>query len=232
MQRDWLKALRHSIAFTKCKRDPTIGIKIGKPAKSDGHLTWGNPQIERYRERYALGTMARLAIELVLNIAARRNDAYRIGRPHMSFNVEKQFSELTWRPTKTKKLLTVPVLPELQTALDAMPQSDALTFLLTEHGGRSNRRRRSATVCRLGEGRQDWSPSNVMTARCAAIALTDCERPPAREWRRGCKAIQIMEVSGHKTLAEAQKYIDAVDQERMAEDGDGQGVPDQNEHRQ
>ena len=57
-----------------------------------------------------------------------------------------------------------------------------------------------------------------MTAKCAAIALMVCEKPPACEMaHRGCSAIEIMQVSGHKTLAEAQKYIDAVDQKRMAE---------------
>jgi enterobacteria phage integrase len=33
----------------------------------------------------------------------------------------------------------------------------------------------------------------------------------------GCTAIEIMSVSGHKTLAEAQKYVTAVEQKRMAE---------------
>lgn len=54
-------------------------------------MTWGDEQIEPYRERYALGTMARLALELVLNIAARRNDARLIGRQHLSFNTKQQF---------------------------------------------------------------------------------------------------------------------------------------------
>ena len=219
VQRDWLKALRHWIAFAKCKRDPTIGIKTDKPAKSDGHLTWGEPQIEKYCERYAPGTMARLAIELVLNIAARRNDARLIGRPHLSFNVEKQFSELTWRPTKTKKLLTVPVLPDLQAALDAMPRTDALMFLLTEHG------RPFKSAAAFGNKFADW-------AMAAGLAPVKCDDGKVRSYRihglrkasctrmaeRGCTATQIMSVSGHKTLAEAQKYVDAADQKRMAQD--------------
>ena len=45
---------------------------------------------------------------------------------------------LSWRPAKTAQTtgirLTVRELPELQAALDAMPKSDALTFILTEHG--------------------------------------------------------------------------------------------------
>ena len=86
MQKVWMKALRHLIAFAieqgDCKTDPTIGIKTTRPPKSSGHPTWGDQQITRYRERHANGTMARLALELMLNIAARRHDAHLIGRQH------------------------------------------------------------------------------------------------------------------------------------------------------
>src|SRR5262245_47121180 len=92
-------------------------------------MTWGDEQIALYRERHANGTMARLALELMLNIAARRHDAHLIGRQHL------RDAKLSWRPNKTSrttgKLLTIRVLPELQAALDAMPPSNALTFLLT-----------------------------------------------------------------------------------------------------
>ena len=49
MQKVWMKALRHLIAFAieqgDCKTDPTIGIKTARPPKSSGHLTWGDVQI-------------------------------------------------------------------------------------------------------------------------------------------------------------------------------------------
>ena len=37
-------------------------------------MTWLEPQIAQYRAHHQLGTVARLAIELLLNIAARRHD--------------------------------------------------------------------------------------------------------------------------------------------------------------
>ena len=71
-QKGWLKTLRHWIAFAiaegECKDDPTIGIKTTKPLKSSGYVTWGDVQIEQYRERHKIGTVARLALELMLNI--------------------------------------------------------------------------------------------------------------------------------------------------------------------
>jgi len=220
VQRNWMKALRPLMAFAiargERKTDPTVGVKAARPPKSDGYLTWGEAQIAQYCERHAIGTMARLALELGLNIAARRHDARLIGRQHLKNGC------LSWRPSKTSqstaKVLTIRVLPELQAALDAMPRTDALTFLLTEHG----RPFKSAPAF-----------GNRFAAWCDAADLKPvlCDDGRMRSYRfhglrkaactrmahRGCTAMEIMSVSGHATLSEAQKYITAVEQERMAE---------------
>jgi integrase len=219
VQRNWMKALRPLMAFAiargERKTDPTLGIKAARPPKSDGYLTWGEVQIEQYCARHEIGTMARLALELGLNIAARRHDARLIGRQHLKNGC------LSWRPSKTSqttaKVLTIRVLPELQAALDAMPRTDALTFLLTEHG----RPFKSAPAF-----------GNRFAAWCDAAGLKPvlCDDGKVRSYRfhglrkaactrmahRGCSAPEIMSVSGHATLAEAQKYITAVEQEHMA----------------
>ena len=220
MQKVWMKALRHLIAFAieqgECKTDPTIGIKTTRPPKTSGHLTWGDVQIEQYRERHANGTMARLALELMLNIAARRHDAHLIGRQHLRNGC------LSWRPSKTSqttgKVLTIRVLPELQAALDAMPHSDALTFLLTEYG------RPFTSAAAFGNKFADW-------CNAAGLEPVVCDDGKTRNYRAhglrkaackqlahaGCTAPEIMAVSGHATLSEVQKYINAVEQERLAE---------------
>lgn len=219
-QKGWMKTLRHLIAFAieqgDCKTDPTVGITTTRPAKSDGHMTWGDEQIEQYRERHATGTMARLALELMLNIAARRQDAHLIGRQHLRNGC------LTWRPSKTSqttgKLLTVRVMPELQAALDAMPHSDALTFLLTEYG------RPFKSAAAFGNKFADWCVA-------AGFQPVRCDDGKTRNYRAhglrkaactqlahaGCTAPEIMAVSGHVTLSEAQKYVTDVGQVRMAE---------------
>ena len=211
---------RHLIAFAieqgECKTDPTIGIKTARPPKSSGHLTWGDVQIAQYREQHANGTMARLAMELMLNIAARRHDAHLIGRQHLRNGC------LSWRPSKTSqstgKVLTIRVLPELQAALDAMPHSDALTFLLTEYG------RPFASAAAFGNKFADW-------CEAAGLEPVVCDDGKTRNYRAhglrkaackqlahaGCTAPEIMAVSGHASLAEVQKYINAVEQDRLAE---------------
>src|SRR5262249_57573902 len=103
---------------------------------------------DEYRGRHALGTAARLALELLLNIAARRHDAHLIGRQHL------RDGKLSWRPHKTirstAKMLKVRVLPELQAALDATPANDSLAFLVNDYG------RPFASAAAFGNKFADW----------------------------------------------------------------------------
>ena len=110
------------------------------------------------------------------------------------------------------------MLPELQAALDAMPHSDALAFLLTDYG------RPFASSAAFGNKFADW-------CNLAELEPVVCEDGKTRNYRAhglrkaalkqlvhaGCTAPEIMAVSGHASLAEVQKYISAVEQDRLAE---------------
>jgi integrase/recombinase XerD len=125
--RNWLKTLRALMQFairtSRRKEDPTYGIKLRRPGKSGGHLTWADTQLAQYRIAHPLGTVARLAFELALNVAARRGDVYKLGRQHITKD-----GRLSWRPNKTRRstgrMITVSLLPELQAAITAMPVSE------------------------------------------------------------------------------------------------------------
>jgi integrase len=219
-QRSWLKTLRAWIAFAidqgEIKTDPTAEIKAARLIKTDGHMTWGEPQITQYRDRHALGSMARLALELMLNVAARRFDAHQLGRQHLSNG------RLTWRPNKTKsttgKQLTIRVLPELAAALDAMPHTDALTFLLTDAG------RPFPSAGAFGIKFAIW-------CKAAGLEPVLCDDGKIRNYRAhglrkaackqlahaGCTGPEIMAISGHSSLAQVQVYVEGVEQDRMAE---------------
>ena len=84
--------------------------------------------IEQYRACHALGTRARLAMELLYGTMASRSDIVRLGRQHVHTEL------LSFRQQKTGAQVDVPVLPELRVALDAMPRAEHLTFLVTELG--------------------------------------------------------------------------------------------------
>jgi integrase/recombinase XerD len=145
-QKNNLKAVRLLMRFAisqgELAHDPTHDIQLVKAPKTMGHMTWKLPQILQYRQHHQIGTVARLALELMLNIAARREDAHKIGRPHLSFDPDNQLWKMTWRPSKTRrstnKSLTIPILPSLQEALDAIPKEarseGVLAFLVNEYG--------------------------------------------------------------------------------------------------
>jgi hypothetical protein len=179
MQKIWMKALRHLIAFAieqgDCKTDPTIGIKTTRPPKTSGHETWGEVQIEQYRERHANGTMARLALELMLNIAARRHDAHQIGRQHLRNGC------LSWRPSKTSqstgKVLTTECCRSYRLRSTRCRIATRWRSCSPTTAGRSRRRQHSATSSRTGATWRGWSRSSARTARRATIAPTDCAKP-------------------------------------------------------
>jgi integrase/recombinase XerD len=122
-QKNSLKAIRFLIRFAISKgelaHDPTEGIDVLKAdgPESTGHMTWLAPQIAQYRQRHALGSFARLALELLLNIAARRHDAHVIGQQHI------RDAKLCWPPHKTLrttgKLLTIRIIVIRHAKLDA-----------------------------------------------------------------------------------------------------------------
>lgn len=116
-QKNWLKTLRGLMLYAVKENyradDPTAGVMAMKPpTKSGGHMTWGDAQIAAYRERHPLGTAARLAVELLLNVAARRGDAHRLGVQHIKSD------KIEWQRGKTArstgKVLSIRILPELR----------------------------------------------------------------------------------------------------------------------
>lgn len=224
-QKNSLKAIRSFIRFAisqgELNVDPTEGVTpLKSGTKSKGHMTWLEPQIEQYRQRHQLGTVARLALELLLNIAARRHDAHLIGSQHV------RDGKLSWRPHKTLrstgKLLTIRIMPSLQTALDAIPKTDrddgVLTFLVNDYG------RPFATAAAFGNKFAHW-------CRAAGLKPVLCDDGRTRNYRAhglrkaalralahaGATGVELMAVSGHSSLDQVQEYLDDVDQEQMAE---------------
>jgi len=219
-QKNWLKALRGLMAFAILHNlradDPIQGVKAVKVPRSIGHMTWLEPQVEMFRMHRKRGTDARLALELMLNIAARRFDAHVLGPQHI------RNGRLCWRPHKTQrttnKTLKVRILPEFQAALDAMPARDALAFLVTDYG------RPFKSAAAFGNKFADWCKE-------AGLKPVLCDDGKVRNFRAhglrkaslramahaGCSGSEMMAVGGHATLAQLQVYLDEVDQEHQAD---------------
>jgi integrase len=203
--REFLKALRRMMAYLvaigELDADPTQGVK---PPKLRGAEipTWSEDAIALYRAHHAFGTMPRLSFELLLGTAQRRSDVVKMGRQHVrngAIHVVQQ---------KTGAVVDVPILPELARAIEAMPAS-SLTFIINKHG-------KPYTPESFGEVFREWC-----TAAGVPKGLT------AHGLRKACATrlaeatgdpFAVMAVTGHKTLAEAERYTRAIRRERLAHD--------------
>jgi integrase len=204
------------------EKDPTIGIKVSAPLKVKefagqhytGHWTWTAEQIAKYCARHEFGTKARLAIELILDLASRRGDSIAVGRQHLKqvaidgvLRTCLVYTQEKNRRTKPQTL-AVPISEELIAAINACPSPpESLTFLVNEWGRPFNARTFN-----------EWFAEQV-----AAAGLPDVCTPHGLRKasscimvENGCTAKQLMAKTGHRSLAVAQGYVDKADQPLLA----------------
>ena len=191
--------MAHAVEDGWRKDDPTTGVRKLKEVGT-GFVNWSDEEIATFQVRWPVGTKPGLALALLLYTGQRRGDVVRMGRQHL------RAGGVAVRQMKTKADLFIPIHADLQRHLDAIPAGE-LTFLMTEHGkpysaaGFTNVFRRWAAAAGLPTGR---SPHGLRKAAARRMA------------EAGCTAHQIASITGHKTLAEVERYTRAVDQERLA----------------
>ncbi len=94
--------------------------------KGRGFYPWTEADIATFRAHWPLGTKARLAIELMLWTGSRRGNAHKMPAP-----VAGKFKAVA---VKTGKEIDMPVAPQLQAAIDAMPEVGTVALVETQHG--------------------------------------------------------------------------------------------------
>ena len=211
-KRNWVKALRPLMAFAAANgwhpdKDIMRDVKAPVPKNRIGFKTWGEEQIETYRARHCLGTVARLALELVLNTVQRPGDALRLGPQHGRVLDHKRWKRwLAVRQSKTRTPLLLPMMPELQEAIGATAVGH-LTFLTTARGKpwSPGAFRKAFRQWADEAGLQGFSAHGLRKAGCRRLAEAECSAP------------QIAAFSGHLSLEMVQHYIVDADQAAMAE---------------
>ena len=108
---------------------------------------------------------------------------------------------------KTGTRLWVPIHSELQTILDATP-SDHLTYLISGNG------KPYSSAGTFSHAVNRWAKQAGLTG-CPLHGLR--KSCLTRLAEAGCSAVEIMAVSGHKSLAEVERYVKAAEQKHMAE---------------
>ena len=195
-----LRALmKHAIKLGWIDADPTRDVERLKEV-GEGAETWTEEEIAAFEARWPIGSRPRLALALLLYTGQRRSDVVRMGHQHV------RDGAIEVRQVKTKARLLIPLHAELAQML--VNERDRLTFLVTATGkpftpnGFYMRFKGWVKDAGLPVGH---SPHGLRKAAARRLA------------EGGCTAHQIASITGHKTLAEVQRYTRAADQVRMAQ---------------
>ena len=184
-------------------------VKMAAKKKGGGFYTWTVEDVAQFEARYQVGTMARLALALLLFTGSRRQDMVTFGKQHVK-NGWLRFvpkKNLYKRNTMSQK----PWLPKLDTIVKATPCGE-LTFLVNSYG-----------VGFTANGFGNWFRERCDEAglfRCTAHGLRKAGATIAAE--NGATASQLMAIFDWATISQAEVYTKAADQKRMA--GEAMGL--------
>jgi len=192
-----VKYLRSLFAWAIDKKlasfNPAVGI--AKINETEGWHTWTPAEVDIYRGHHKIGTKARLALELMLNVGARISDASRIGRQHET-NGWLVFVAWKNRNRKSRKTIECPITRELAEALAATPTGDTV-YLVNDLG-------RPFTINGLGNKMRDWCDAAGLP-QCTAHGLRKAAAAILAE--SGVTAPELCALFGWSKLETAEIYI-------------------------
>jgi len=201
--RNRLKALSAAYEWgIKRKRvqlNPVRGVSV-KIKQTEGFHTWTVEEVAQYRRKWPVGTMQRLAMELLVYTGARRSDVVTLGRAMV------KNGWLRFRQAKTGEWVEIPVLPTLQNVLSKTP-SEHMTFLVTTYG-------KAFSVAGFGNRFREWCDKAGLS-HCSAHGLRKASATLAAE--DGATEHELMAFYGWKNPAQARVYTQKANRKKMAE---------------
>lgn len=194
--------MQFAISLGLIESDPTLGIRKIK-IKSDGHHSWTDEEITAYRKKWVSGTPQRLALELFLCTGQRRSDVARMKYSDICNGM------LRVKQQKTGEEIFIPIHKSLSTEIEktCSPHDEAL--LLAEKGSpykQDNFYRAFISWCQAASLPRECTPHGLRKASARILA------------EAGCTPHQIAAITGHKTLAEVERYTRAAEQKSLAKE--------------
>ena len=203
--RNWKKAMRgfmnHCVSLNMIKADPLAALTMAK-IKTKGHHSWEPSERALFEAFYPAGTRARLAYALLLQASQSRCDVVRMGREHVRGKI------LSMRRQKTDVAFNVEIMPALQDAIDAMPASDHLTFLVTAQG-------KPFSAAGFGNHFRELCDAAGLPKRCTSHGLRKAAATYLAE--QGATDHQLMAWFGWTSISQAQVYTKAANRKVMAQ---------------
>ncbi len=177
-------------------KNPMHSVEIERP-KIHGFAVADADDIERFQERWPVGTTERLVFDLALLTGAARIDLAVLGRKHIKGDL------LVYRRHKAKALAEVPITAELRKVIARTPDI-APAFILSERG-------KPYAKDSLGNLFGDAARAAGIDARLHGLRKAFCVY-----WaEKGATTHQIAAMAGHMSLSEVERYTRAADRTRL-----------------
>ena len=164
------------------------------------HHTWTDEQLNAYEKRWPLGTRERLAFDVLLYSAQRVGDVVRMQRSDIRNGV------ITLVQQKTGAEVFVPLHSALARSIKAGPTRGV--YLIGDENGRPIKRARLSALISAA------AKAAGLPAECVPHGLRKAALRRLAE--HGATSKEMQAVSGHKSLAEIERYTRQADQQRLA----------------
>lgn len=188
--------IRYAIDIEWIDRDPTAGAIA---FKSKEIHTWTEDEVAQYEARWEIGTKPRLAFAMLLFTGQRVSDAHDMVRPASPEDTIRVSQQ------KTGESLELAIHPEFWDIIEATPSGQRL-IIATEYG-------KPFSVKGFGNFVSKAIRAAGLPGRCKAHGL---RKAAARRLAEvGCSTKEIQSVTGHRTLAEIERYTRAAEQKRL-----------------
>jgi integrase len=171
------------------------------PQIGDGHHTWTDDEIQKFRDHHPLGTNARLVIELALNTAARRCNLATLEVSQIKDGA------IRVAHAKGNEETIVPLTEEARAAIDAMAVKHPRFLILNAYGN-------PYTVAGLGMRMRGWA-NDAGLPGCTLHGLRKAQARRLAE--SGATNAEGRAVTGHKTDAMFSYYSAKANRKRLAD---------------
>lgn len=205
LRKQLLRLFRYGKRLGWITSNPVEDAERIRPKKSKGYHTWTEEEIRQYQARHALGTRARLALEIMLWTAQRRGDARLFGPAQL------RDGKVEYCQGKTGKTIRLPAAPQLVEAIGAMQRIGLKTYLVTDFG-------KPFSAAGFGNKMREWCDQAGLP-HCTAHGLRKANSRRLAEM--GATQQQLKAVGGWSGDAEVATYTAAAEQEALAAAGLG-----------
>lgn len=195
------RLFKHALKAKLIASNPAMEADTIAAPRTGGRHPWSEEEIGAYRKRHAIGTKARLAMEIFLWTGLRLGDGTLFGRKHIVGG------QVVYSQAKTGKLLVLPAAPLLLAAIRATPMTGIETFLVTDYG-------KPFSANGLGNKMREWCDEAGLP-HCSAHGLRKALARRAAD--TGATQQQLKAVGTWSNDAEVATYVAGADQAKLAE---------------